>query len=147
MVFYSYFYWDFSLSYNSLSKNIYFIIFGYHHLWYLAGIIIGGLLLFLLKDLNAKFSFSFSFSLFFMGTFFQYFGNFHTNLLEFDKLFNSYRFYRNTITVCFPFLTLGFLIHKLQLNEKIRNYLIPLFCLSLILLYVEVFVNYNGFVA
>lgn len=142
MFFYSFFYFDLTLSINAIVKNFLFFIFGYHHLWYLAGTILGGVLLFYTKNLTAKNQFSLAIILFSLGTCFQYIGNSHCFSPVYDNFFNSYRIYRNFLTVCFPFLMLGFLIHKLKLNEKLRSYLIPLLFLSLFILYVEVYVNY-----
>ncbi|MBW3010415.1 acyltransferase family protein, partial [Acinetobacter baumannii] len=81
MFFYGLFYIDFSLSVYALLKNIYFILFGYHHLWYLIGTVFGGILLFYLKDSNVKFQFFLAILFFTLGCIVQYLGNFH--------LFNS----------------------------------------------------------
>lgn len=142
MVIYSFFYIEVTFSYVSLAKNIFFIIFGYHHLWYLAGTISGGILLFYSRHLSTKIQFILALSLFLMGVSLQYMGNFHFLPEKFDTLLNFYPVYRNFLTVCFPFLMLGFLIHKLELNEKLKNHITPLMCFSLVILYIEVYLNY-----
>lgn len=142
MVIYSFFYLELKFSYISLAKNIFFIIFGYHHLWYLAGTILGGILLFYSRQLNSKIQFILASSLFLMGVALQYLGNFHFLPGRFDGILNFYPVYRNFLTVCFPFLMIGFLIHKLELNKKLKKYIIPLMCFSLVILYVEAYINY-----
>lgn len=142
MIIYSYFYMDFSLSFLAIAKNLFFIIFGYHHLWYLAGTILGGTLLFYAKNLSTKVQVSLALIFFLIGVTIQYLGNFHFLPHKIDSIVNIYTVYRNFLTVCFPFLMLGFLIHKLELNKKIKNYITPLMCISIALLYLEVYINY-----
>lgn len=142
MIFYSFFYFDLTLSVSAIVKNVFFFIFGYHHLWYLAGTILGGVLLFYTKNLATKIQFFLALSLFLTGVTLQYLGNFHFLFGKMDTVLNFYPLYRNFLTVCFPFLMLGFLIYKLKLNERFRSYLIPLLCLSIFILYVEAYVNY-----
>lgn len=142
MLFYSFFYFDFNFSLSSTLKNIFIIFFGYHHLWYLSGMIFGGVILFYTRQLPVFNQAFLALILFFLGVLIQYLGNFHFLPNKIDYLINLYTVYRNFLTVCFPFLTLGLLIHKTKLNEKIEKNLLPLLILSFIFLYIEVYLNY-----
>ncbi|HCW5674333.1 TPA: acyltransferase family protein [Acinetobacter baumannii] len=142
MFFYGLFYIDFSLSVYALLKNIYFILFGYHHLWYLIGTVFGGILLFYLKDSNVKFQFFLAILFFTLGCIVQYLGNFHLFNSKWDMVLNANPIYRNFLTVCYPFLTFCYLIHKFNLTAKYKKIAPFAVIISLILLYVEVYINY-----
>lgn len=139
MFFYSIFYIDYL---KTLGNILEIVFLGYHHLWYLAGTIGGGILLYFTKGLNTIAQISFAFFLFILGCFLQYIGNFHLFPKKIDLLFNYYSFYRNSFTVCYPFLMFGFLIHKLNLTDKYKKIAPFAVIISLILLYLEVFINY-----
>lgn len=139
MIFYSVFY----VNYLKSLGNIFEIFFlGYHHLWYLAGTIGGGGFLYFTKGLNTIVQISLAFFLFILGCFLQYMGNFHLFPKKIDFLLNYYPFYRNSFTVCYPFLMFGFLIHKLNLTAKYKKIAPFAVIISLILLYLEVYINY-----
>lgn len=142
MVVYSLFYFDFSFSSQAIIKNMFFLIFGYHHLWYLVGTIAGGFLLYIAKSFSTQTQIFSAIGLFVLGCLIQYVGNFHFLPKNFDSILNFYPVYRNFFTVCYPFLMFGFLIHKLNLTAKYKKIAPFAVLLSLILLYIEVYINY-----
>ncbi|UNW09663.1 acyltransferase [Acinetobacter indicus] len=142
MVFYSLFYFEFSFSSQAIIKNMFFLIFGYHHLWYLAGTIAGGWLLYIAKSFSTRTQIFSALGLFTLGCLIQYLGNFHFLPKNFDSILNFYPVYRNFFTVCYPFLMFGFLIHKLNLTTKYKKIAPLAVLISLIILYVEVYINY-----
>jgi len=72
----------------------------------------------------------------------QVLGNLHYFDKEQDAVLNMYLLYRNFLFVCFPFLTIGFLInkHKIDLSRYNNSYLL----LIAVILFVfgEAFFNY-----
>lgn len=139
MIFYSFF---FVKRFDSWANTLEIIFLGYHHLWYLAGLIGGGILLQFFRGLKTIYQTSFAIFFFFLGCFLQYLGNFHVFLPKVDYLLNYYYIYRNFLTVCFPFLMFGYLIHKFNLTAKYKKIAPFAVIISLILLYVEVYINY-----
>lgn len=95
------------------------IVFGYHHLWYLNGTLFAGILLFFLRNKSPKLILSLVLLFFLCGYTIQYLGNSHTFEGKTDVLLNKYPMYRNFLFDCFPFLAIGFLIKKLELDVKI----------------------------
>jgi hypothetical protein len=90
------------------------LIEGYFHLWYLAALICGSLLLILVRRrLSDALLFLSSIFLFAAGCSIQYAGNYHlldNQLLE--RLCNNTDIYRNFLFFAFPMLTLGYFIAK-----------------------------------
>lgn len=119
------------------------VIFGYHHLWYLIGTFFSGIILFLLRDQKTVLLFAFAFLLFGIGYFVQVLGNAHYFEGEQDSVLNDYLMYRNFLFVCFPFLTIGFLINKMKISlEKYRySYLLVVF--SVLMVVPEAYFNYK----
>ncbi|MBO6494019.1 surface polysaccharide O-acyltransferase-like enzyme [Roseivirga pacifica] len=115
-------YSPFILTSTNLLRLIIDLLFGYFHLWYLAALIGGGFLLFILKDLTDLRLLLLSIITFLVGVFFQYaaeydfFGSTHliTKILTYKFL------YRNFLFFGFPFLTLGYLIRKNRVASSIR---------------------------
>ncbi|GEN76348.1 acyltransferase family protein [Chryseobacterium hagamense] len=100
------------------------LIFGYHHLWYLIGTLLAGLLLYVLRNIPAQKLFLILISCFCCGYVIQYLGNAHCFKGDTDAVFNLFPAYRNFLFVCFPFLGIGFLIKKLGIDTKRKPSLI-----------------------
>lgn len=117
------------------------IVLGYHHLWYLIGTIFSALLLFLIRKASVKVLSILVILLFSLGYGIQTWGNLHYFKGEADTLINQFSFYRNFLFMCFPFLTIGYLINKLSLNIKYKpSLLIVVIMVGLVAL--ESFCNY-----
>lgn len=119
------------------------LIFGYHHLWYLIGTFFSGILLFIVRNKSVKTLMILLISLFLIGYVIQILGNMHYFKGEQDSLLNKYFLYRNFLYVCFPFLTIGFLINKLKLNISKFKYSGFLVAFSVVLVILESFLTYK----
>lgn len=131
------------ISYWKDSDQIFLtIIFGYHHLWYLIGTFFSGILLYFLRKKSSGILIFLAVTLFLTGYCVQVLGNLHYLDKEQDAVLNMYLLYRNFLFVCFPFLTIGFLInkHKIDLSRYNNSYLL----LIAVILFVfgEAFFNY-----
>lgn len=111
------------------------LIFGYHHLWYVAAMATGGLFLYYLK--NVKSMLLLCVLLFITGWFLQYVRIFiHTDGVLF-KIFSQYWIFRNGLFFGLPMMYVGAYIAKHSLVEKISAsacaYILvfSLLCLSL----------------
>lgn len=120
------------------------ILFGYHHLWYLIGTFFSGLLLFALRNTSPKILITMIVFLFCCGYTIQFLGNSHYFSGETDALMNAFPSYRNFLFVCFPFLAIGFLIRKLEIDVKRKPSLL-LVIASVLLIIFEAFLNYRMF--
>ena len=119
------------------------VIFGYHHLWYLIGTFFSGILLFLLRNQKSALLIFLSIFLFGIGYVVQVLGNSHYFKGENDSVLNDYLMYRNFLFVCFPFLTIGFLINKLKINFEKYKYSFLLVIFSVLLVIAEAYFNYK----
>lgn len=119
------------------------VVFGYHHLWYLIGSFFSGVILYLLRKQSSKMLITLSVSLFLLGYVVQVLGNLHYFEKEHDFVLNMYLMYRNFLFVCFPFLTIGFLInrHNFDLSKYKNSYLLMIF--SVFCVVAEAFFNYT----
>lgn len=133
---------------KNYSQNI-FVIFswGYLHLWYLAALLVAGLVMYLLKGLSSKLLFFIALVLYGIGYGIQY--GINTELLSFEsevynKLFvqANYTVYRNFLFFALPFLILGFLIRKHERLNTIKITL-PLFLLCLLFISIESTIYYH----
>ncbi|MDQ0593760.1 surface polysaccharide O-acyltransferase-like enzyme [Chryseobacterium ginsenosidimutans] len=118
------------------------ILFGYHHLWYLIGTFFSGLLLFSLRNISPKILISIILFFFCCGYTIQFLGNSHYFNGEIDATLNLFPTYRNFLFVCFPFLGIGFLIKKLEIDVKRKPSLL-LVLTSVFLVIFEAFLNYK----
>ncbi|WP_332454326.1 acyltransferase family protein [Chryseobacterium aquaticum] len=131
------------ISYWKDSDQIFLtIIFGYHHLWYLIGTFFSGILLYFLRKKSSRILIFLAVTLFLTGYCVQVLGNLHYFDKEQDAVLNMYLLYRNFLFVCFPFLTIGFLInkHKIDLSKYKNSYLFVV--LSILFVFAEAFFNY-----
>lgn len=121
MLFYSYFWFSVPesslIGYLELIKQI---IIGYHHLWYISGMIGAAIVLIILqKHSSTTLSITIA-STFIIGLIIQYLGNYH--ILEgsdFDKFFNYDWFHRNMLFFSYPFFCIGYLINKHSLQHVV----------------------------
>ena len=118
------------------------IVFGYHHLWYLIGTFFSGIILYLLRRQSSLILISLAIILFLTGYAAQILGNLHYFEKEQDSLLNMYLLYRNFLFVCFPFLTIGFLINKHQTDLSKYKHSYFLVILSIICVIGEAFLDY-----
>ena len=119
------------------------VVFGYHHLWYLIGTFFSGILLFLLRNQKSALLIFLTIFLFGIGYVVQVLGNSHYFKDENDSLLNDYLMYRNFLFVCFPFLTIGFLINKLKIDFEKYKYSYLLVIFSVLLVITEAYFNYK----
>jgi len=119
------------------------IIFGYHHLWYLIGTFFSGLILYFLRNQSSRLLLTLAIFLFLFGYVVQVSGNLHYLNTESDSLLNDYLLYRNFLFVCFPFLTIGFLINKHRIDISTYKNSSLLVILSILGVIAEAFFNYN----
>lgn len=118
------------------------ILFGYHHLWYLIGTFFSGLLLFSMRKSSAK-TLALAILIFFgCGYTIQLLGNSHFFEGDWDAVFNLFPTYRNFLFVCFPFLGMGFLIRKLEIDVRQKPSLL-LVLASVLFVIFEAFLNYK----
>ncbi|MCU7938954.1 MAG: acyltransferase [gamma proteobacterium symbiont of Bathyaustriella thionipta] len=121
MLFYIYFWFrpsEFSMS--EITKIIQTLMIGFNHLWFLPGLLGGALLVVLTKDLSTRTMLLMIVMTFIGGVIIQYAGNYHwLENSEIDKWFNLHWVHRNFVFIGFPFFCLGYLIHKLNIHEKI----------------------------
>lgn len=132
------------ISYWEDNKEIWLaVIFGYHHLWYLIGTFFSGIILFFLRNQKAVVLFTLAILLFGVGYAVQVLGNTHYFKGEEDSVLNDYLMYRNFLFVCFPFLTVGFLINKLKISFEKYKYSYFLVVLSAVMVVAEAYFNYK----
>jgi len=120
------------------------VIFGYHHLWYLIGTFFSGIILYFLKNQNSRLLIALALGFFLLGYGVQVLGNLHYFKNESDSVLNMYLLYRNFLFVCFPFLTIGFLInkHKIDLSEYKNSSILVILSVSCVV--AEALFNYKN---
>lgn len=121
MAFYSYFWFKPpEASLIGLIKLIKIISIGYHHLWFLPGMLGAAFLVLFFKKLPTTFMIVSILVTFISGVLIQYIGNYHiSDNAIIDKWFNYHWVHRNFLFFGFPFFGLGFLIHKFDIHLKI----------------------------
>lgn len=144
MIFYSYFWFrPDSFSVIETVKLIHTILVGYHHLWYLSGMIGAGILMFLLRN-NMRNASCIAALCFFVGVVIQYIGNYHIVEHEFvDKLFNMTFIHRNFLFLAFPFFFIGFYLKQNSLRIS-TSYLYTIAIFGTLFLLIESFYNYSN---
>lgn len=120
MLFYSYFWFSVpDLSLVGVIKLVKNIIIGYHHLWYISGMLGAAVLLLALKRLSSILLIATIIISSVIGIAIQYLGNYHYfegSVL--DKLFNLNWFHRNALLFSYPFFGIGYLINKHNFHER-----------------------------
>jgi surface polysaccharide O-acyltransferase-like enzyme len=116
----------------SVFKTIQVIFFGFNHLWYLASLVFGAIVLYIFRNLKTLTLIFILLTLYFIGLTLQYLSL--SNLIEsttiFYKFLNYPPFYRNFIFYSFPFLTIGFLLNREQAINKLHKHKITLLLLA-----------------
>ncbi len=146
MVFYSYF-WFFvpGFYFVEVVGLLQQVLVGYHHLWYLAGML--GAALILLAVYRFPFSLLVASVLvtFFCGVLIQYLGNYHILADSvFDEWFNLHWVHRNMVFFAYPFFCVGYLINKYSVHEYLSFELIFAICVvGFLVLVGESYVNYR----
>lgn len=146
MLFYSYFWLPISsISLNEITKLIKNIIIGYHHLWYISGMIGAAIiLLFFHRFSSSTLLIITTIVLFLVGVFIQYLGNYHYfNGTIIDNVFNQNWAHRNAIFFAYPFFCIGYLIKKHRVYEKIPlRYAAIISAVGILFLLYESYFNY-----
>lgn len=115
---------------------------GYWHLWFTAGLLGSIAIMYAIKGLSAMQLIFLAISLFILGCFFQYSGNYHIFDGYLDKVLNKTHIYRNFLFFSLPFLISGFLIAKFKTKNICKSkYLFLGFFISWILLAFEGLMN------
>ena len=121
MLFYVYFWFrpaDFTPF--EIAKLVKTFLIGYHHLWYVSGLLGAALLFVLLKRFSDRVLLMLGLSFFAVGVFIQYAGNYHiVDNYFIDKLFNKHWAHRNFLFLSFPFFLAGYFISKHDLKDKV----------------------------
>lgn len=145
MLFYSYFWLsnqDFSLfGIAAISKTL---LLGYHHLWYISGMIAAAVLLITVHRLSTKFVASSALLAFFIGALIQYVGNYiYFDNRTLDELFDQNWTHRNAIFLSYPFFCIGYLIRKHKIYDRVPLHLVGIICaISIFMLISESWVNF-----
>ncbi|WP_275899144.1 acyltransferase family protein [Methylomonas sp. EFPC1] len=134
-----------ALNAKSIYHFIVTLVFGYHHLWYIAGLFGSGLLLYYLKQKSDIVIFCLSLSLFAIGVTLQYASLYCTyENTTIQKILSNYWIYRNFLFFGFPFLSIGYLINKKDLATNISKKLLTIgILLSAFLIAIEIFINFD----
>ncbi|MGX9417364.1 acyltransferase family protein [Vibrio sp. WJH972] len=145
MVFYSYFWFsipDFSLA--GIASIVKDIIIGYHHLWYISGMIGAAVILLMLHKVSMNILMSSIFIFFSCGVLIQYIGNYH--LLDnsyLDEVFNEHWSHRNMLFFSYPFFCIGYLINKYSLQNIVSlKFSFGLSIIGMLMLLGESYANY-----
>ena len=103
-------------------RNLFRFFIGYYHLWYIAGLLSAGVLLFLLRHAGTKLLLLLSVSLFVFGVLADYCAIYSlTGNASIDTFFYESWTHRNFLFLCFPFLCWGFLFNKLKIPGTISR--------------------------
>ncbi|WP_420575159.1 acyltransferase family protein [Kordia sp.] len=143
MLVFSYF-WVYP-NYNSPIKLLLNIVIGFNHLWYVASFLVGGLLLYSVRNLSNKTLLIGSIILYCIGYFIQILGDLKlvTEPEILVKLVNFTPTHRNFLLFDLPFLAVGYIIRRSNFHKKLtRKQIIGLLILSFILLTIESLFNY-----
>lgn len=101
---------------HSLKEDAEFVLklaIGYHHLWYLAGSLGAGLVLYAVRRWSDAKLLTAAVLLFVIGAIAQYVFNYvNSSHLYLNKLFNNYWLFRNFLLLGFPMYAIGYLIAK-----------------------------------
>lgn len=127
---------------NDLLRTLLDIPIGYFVLWYLAGVIIGGSLLFFCRNMDSRYLLILAVFLYLVGYLLQQIGNLHVFTGIVDKLLNWYPISRNFLFNCFPLLAIGFVIKNKDLDLKI-NISLGMVLFSIFLVIWESYMNYR----
>ena len=132
------------ISLVGIVKLVKSIVIGYHHLWYISGMLGAAILLLIFKRWSSTFLVFTIITSSMIGVMIQYLGNYHYfegSIL--DKLFNMHWFHRNAFLFSYPFFCIGYLINKHKLHESITLIgAIVVSAIGILLLFFESYFNY-----
>ncbi|WP_299887547.1 acyltransferase [uncultured Lacinutrix sp.] len=143
MLFYTYF-WVFLNDFNLL-KIITTFLFGFNHLWYLAALLLGGLVLYILRNVSNTILIVSTLILFLIGITIQYLGQLHifSQQTTLDKLINYPPLHRNFLLFALPLLSIGYVLRRTNYHTKLsKKFVINAVIISLMLLVAENLITY-----
>ncbi|WMN61686.1 acyltransferase family protein (plasmid) [Pseudoalteromonas xiamenensis] len=146
MLIYSVFWFELpGFSFIEIARLLFKFFIGYHHLWYVSGMIGAAVMLVMLRNRSSKLLFSLMCITFLCGVLIQYLGNYHYFGSGFlDKLFNLTWMHRNAILFSYPFFCLGYLIKKHEFYKKLdKNQLYLMVFIGLVFLLLESYYNFS----
>ncbi|SHF33436.1 Surface polysaccharide O-acyltransferase, integral membrane enzyme [Vibrio gazogenes DSM 21264] len=144
-IFYAYFWMKpLTLNFIGMMTVVETLIVGYHHLWYLVGMLGAGLMTYVFRE-RTRTGAQLALLCFVLGVMVQYIGNYHLMSSTFaDRLFNIGFTHRNFLLLGFPFFYIGFFIRKHQLFAKIpTSTLLIAALIGIVLLLGESWYNLN----
>ncbi|MFC0119114.1 acyltransferase family protein [Pseudoalteromonas xiamenensis] len=132
-------------SVREMARLLFKFLIGYHHLWYVSGMIGAALILVLLRNRSSTFLLTSIFITFLSGVLIQYIGNYHYFVGGIvDKLFNLTWMHRNAVLFSYPFFCLGYLIKKNEFYKKFdRNKLYLIVILGFVFIFTESYYNFS----
>ncbi|AXG69425.1 acyltransferase family protein [Kordia sp. SMS9] len=143
MLIFSYF-WVY-LNDFELLKAISTLTFGFNHLWYLAALFPGGLVLYQFRNASNTILIISTFALFLIGIIIQYVGQLHvfTEQTRVDKLMNYPPLHRNFLSFALPLLSIGYVIRRANFHTKLsKQFVRSILIISLTLLVAENLITY-----
>ncbi|UCU94181.1 acyltransferase family protein [Hydrogenophaga taeniospiralis] len=123
------------------------VFFGYFHLWYLPGLILGGAIIFHLRHRNKFLSALLALGLFIMGTTIEYLPIIQSNLSTKagDSIILPNWINRNFLLFSFPYMFLGYFIRIFSLETRINiSTFSAVGLLSVLLFFLEVAFSYTS---
>jgi hypothetical protein len=120
MPIYAYYWLEPLTSRSAIKNDISSIIFGYYHLWYIAGMIGAGLIMMVVRLASSKKLFFYAVVAFACGVAIQYVGTYHlTGNLYVDSHLSRTPMHRNAVLFSFPFFAMGYLIARESIQTKV----------------------------
>ncbi|WAC03796.1 acyltransferase family protein [Lacinutrix neustonica] len=129
----------------NLLKMIAIFLFGFNHLWYLAALFLGGILLYPFRNASNNVLIISAICLYSIGIIIQYLGVLH-ELARFpllDKLMSYPPLHRNFLFYAWPFLSIGYVIRRSNFHTKFKKAtVIILINISFLALVIDCLVNF-----
>ena len=120
------------------------ILFGFNHLWYLAAMLVGGFLLYQVRNLSNTILITAAILLFLIGLLIQYLGILHVfaDKPMIDKLLNYPPLHRNFLWYALPYLCIGYVIKRSNFHVKFSTSQVwILFSITLLLVIADSLIN------
>ncbi|PTX63909.1 surface polysaccharide O-acyltransferase-like enzyme [Kordia periserrulae] len=136
MLIYFYF-WTYLQDFNVL-KMMLTLVFGFNHLWYLAALLVGGLVLYQLRKMSNKVLIAAAFLFLLLGIAIQYVGQLHVFSQQptLDKLLNYPPLHRNFLLFAFPLLSMGYVIRRTNVHTKLSKKLVAILLITSFTLFI-----------
>lgn len=97
---------------NGVGKVIQFAVFGWFHLWYIAGMLLAGPLLYSVRDWSDRKLLNTALFVFIIGVVLQYLAAFQVFSGMFGEILDWNGSHRNFLLYSFPFMALGYLLRR-----------------------------------